>query len=104
MVESASDDILKGADKVDIAFLVVGDPFGQVTLLGYDDVLSLTVTQSDNSHRPHPSRPGIDNTNEINTECLHSQRYRCHGFTTVQFRPDRLHGVLHRDLEAGEFL
>jgi diphthine synthase len=30
MVESSSDDILKDADKVDIAFLVVGDPFGYV--------------------------------------------------------------------------
>jgi len=28
MVETASDDILAGADEKDIAFLVVGDPFG----------------------------------------------------------------------------
>jgi diphthine synthase len=28
MVEMASDDILSGADTIDIAFLVVGDPFG----------------------------------------------------------------------------
>lgn len=28
MVESSSDEILAGADKVDVAFLVVGDPFG----------------------------------------------------------------------------
>jgi len=30
MVESSSDDILKDSDKVDVAFLVVGDPFGYV--------------------------------------------------------------------------
>jgi diphthamide biosynthesis methyltransferase len=30
MVESASDDILADADKVDVAFLVVGDPYGCV--------------------------------------------------------------------------
>jgi diphthine methyl ester synthase len=30
MVESSSDDILQNADKVDVAFLVVGDPFGYV--------------------------------------------------------------------------
>lgn len=30
LVESGSDDILAGADKTDIAFLVVGDPFGYV--------------------------------------------------------------------------
>jgi len=28
MVESQSDEILKDADKIDVAFLVVGDPFG----------------------------------------------------------------------------
>lgn len=28
LVESGSDEILAGADKTDIAFLVVGDPFG----------------------------------------------------------------------------
>jgi diphthine synthase len=33
MVESASDDILHGADASDVAFLVVGDPFGHVFLL-----------------------------------------------------------------------
>ncbi|KAL8663083.1 MAG: hypothetical protein Q9202_004120 [Teloschistes flavicans] len=31
MVESSSDEILAGADKVDVAFLVVGDPFGATT-------------------------------------------------------------------------
>ncbi|KEZ40540.1 Diphthine synthase [Scedosporium apiospermum] len=31
MVESSSDEILEGADTVDVAFLVVGDPFGATT-------------------------------------------------------------------------
>jgi len=31
MVESESDDILRGAKDSDVAFLVVGDPFGYVT-------------------------------------------------------------------------
>ncbi|KAF3045254.1 diphthine synthase [Didymella heteroderae] len=31
MVESSSDDILADADKVDVAFLVVGDPYGATT-------------------------------------------------------------------------
>jgi diphthamide biosynthesis methyltransferase len=30
MVESNSDEILRDADKEDVAFLVVGDPFGYV--------------------------------------------------------------------------
>jgi diphthine synthase len=33
MVESASDEILAGADTADVAFLVVGDPFGYGRLL-----------------------------------------------------------------------
>ncbi|KAL2003152.1 hypothetical protein VTN02DRAFT_4847 [Thermoascus thermophilus] len=31
LVESGSDEILQGADKTDVAFLVVGDPFGATT-------------------------------------------------------------------------
>ena len=30
MVETESDEILRDADKVDVSFLVVGDPFGSV--------------------------------------------------------------------------
>lgn len=30
LVESGSDEILAGADKTDVAFLVVGDPFGYI--------------------------------------------------------------------------
>jgi diphthine synthase len=33
MVESASDEILRDAKTVDVAFLVVGDPFGYVYFL-----------------------------------------------------------------------
>jgi diphthine synthase len=32
MVESSSDAILEGANTADVAFLVVGDPFGYVVL------------------------------------------------------------------------
>ena len=32
MVESLSDDILAGADQCDVAFLVVGDPFGWASI------------------------------------------------------------------------
>ena len=35
MVESASDEILAGADTSDVAFLVVGDPFGYEVMLKY---------------------------------------------------------------------
>ena len=33
MVESASDEILADAHNVDVAFLVVGDPFGYVCII-----------------------------------------------------------------------
>ena len=33
MVESSSDEILAGAKDVDVAFLVVGDPFGYARAL-----------------------------------------------------------------------
>jgi diphthine synthase len=36
MVESSSDDILAGADTTDVAFLVVGDPFGSGELFKYN--------------------------------------------------------------------
>ena len=32
MVECSADDILEGAKDVDVAFLVVGDPFGHVSV------------------------------------------------------------------------
>lgn len=35
MVESSSDEILAGADTSDVAFLVVGDPFGYSGLPQY---------------------------------------------------------------------
>ena len=44
MVESASDEILADADKSDVAFLVVGDPFGY-------SILTLTQSLGDNNLR-----------------------------------------------------
>ena len=40
MVESASDEILAGADTLDVAFLVVGDPFG------YDGNTAISETRT----------------------------------------------------------
>lgn len=45
MVESRSDEILAGADKSDVAFLVVGDPFGYFSLndaIGMPDKLGIS--------------------------------------------------------------
>lgn len=38
MVELEADDILKDADKVDVSFLVVGDPFGYVLVSSLPEV------------------------------------------------------------------
>jgi diphthamide biosynthesis methyltransferase len=35
MVESESDTILANAENINVAFLVVGDPYGYVTMLKY---------------------------------------------------------------------
>lgn len=43
MVESSSDDILSDADNVDVAFLVVGDPFGYALFRSILRVVILTV-------------------------------------------------------------
>lgn len=51
MVETDSDAILKDADKVDVAFLVVGDPFGCVAWL-----CSNAAEPPQNEADPHPFR------------------------------------------------
>ena len=45
MVESASDDILEDAQNVDVAFLVVGDPFGFVLHDGPSFFEAFVLTQ-----------------------------------------------------------
>jgi diphthamide biosynthesis methyltransferase len=42
-VETGSDEILAGADKADVAFLVVGDPFGYVLYTIHKHLLLYTV-------------------------------------------------------------
>jgi diphthine synthase len=58
MVESSSDDILADADKVDVAFLVVGDPFGYVTPphAKAPQAIDTDLIQRNDAHRPRPAR------------------------------------------------
>ena len=53
MVESSSDDILEGADTLDVAFLVVGDPYGATTHT--DLVLRARELSIDTQHIPNAS-------------------------------------------------
>ena len=50
MVESSSDEILNEADKVDVAFLVVGDPFGYITRPTCSMTNSILITSSATTH------------------------------------------------------
>ena len=58
MVESESDDILRDADKEDVALLVVGDPFGYETPTTSLLIIPLDyrIPQSYNSYRHNPPR------------------------------------------------
>jgi diphthine synthase len=55
MVESASDDILNDAQNVDVAFLVVGDPFGYVSFF-LSTLQMLTRSQGNYTYRSRPAR------------------------------------------------
>jgi hypothetical protein len=50
MVESSSDGILAGADTKDVAFLVVGDPFGFIIPLVLTLKLANLFNQRNNPH------------------------------------------------------
>jgi hypothetical protein len=57
MVESASDDILNDAQNLDVAFLVVGDPFGYVSSSLFTHQADVNKElQSNYTYRPCPTR------------------------------------------------
>ncbi|KFY34295.1 hypothetical protein V494_06900 [Pseudogymnoascus sp. VKM F-4513 (FW-928)] len=82
MVESDSDSILKGAETEDVAFLVVGDPYGN------------------NTHRPHHPRARALHPHNLHPQRLDHVRHRRRGTPALQLRANRVHGVLHRFLET----
>ena len=54
MVESESDEILRDAEKEDVAFLVVGDPYGYALFLISYPALSLLGTSVADSNAGQP--------------------------------------------------
>lgn len=80
MVESSSDEILKEADKVDVAFLVVGDPFGYVILVS---CMARLIVQGHNPYRPRSASQRIVSSSSVNPKCLHLERYRQHRSPTL---------------------
>jgi hypothetical protein len=57
MVESASDEILNGAQDLDVAFLVVGDPFGYA-ISQTGNLPTLTHSKGNYTYRPRSTSAG----------------------------------------------
>jgi len=78
MVESASDDILHEAQTVDVAFLVVGDPFGFVSsnLLYWSDV---DYVQGYDTYGSRPESSRAQDSGHEYSECFDHVCYRRHG-------------------------
>jgi hypothetical protein len=93
MVESSSDDILKDADKVDVAFLVVGDPFGYVAL-GNLPVDTSNTPQSNHTHRPRTPCPRTLHPHALDSQRQHFDLDRHDRAAAVQLRADGLYGLL----------
>lgn len=63
MVESASDEILSGADTSDVAFLVVGDPFGYDVQATVSEMYTTRLINNYTEPRPTPtSSSGLENS------------------------------------------
>jgi len=103
MVESFSDEILDGAAELDVAFLVVGDPFG-LALSNCPCIHSLTIIQRNDTYRPRPTSPRLVDSDQVHSQCLHPQCHWRHRPSALQLWPNRVNGLLYRDVEAGKFL
>lgn len=97
MVENDSDDILAGADKEDVAFCVVGDPFGYtyntLTSTSIRRIDILITKQSNNAQRPRTPRACPKNPRPVHPQRQHPQRNRQYRAAAVQFRADSINGV-----------
>jgi diphthine synthase len=89
MVETQSDEILRGAHTQDVALLVVGDPFG-----------ATLATHTDNPLRAR--NLGIP-TRVIHDASIMNAVGAC-GSAAVQLWPDSLARLLHRHVAAGQLL
>ena len=101
MVETGSDDILAEADRCDIAFLVVGDPFGYAHLC----LCRSAGRDSDRQqgyYACRPSYPGsrAENSGSQYLKCLNPIRGWLHWLAAIQLRPDSKYGIFHRRMET----
>lgn len=104
MVELEADDILKDADKVDISFLVVGDPLGYVLDIFTNTMRRWLIVfwlQSDHPQRPPAPRPITQHPHLHHPQCLHPHRPRIYWFTNVLIWANAFFTVLHGNVEAG---
>jgi hypothetical protein len=100
MVETESDAILDGAKDVDVAFLVVGDPFGCVSLLDMARMVSKGLAQGDDTLRPPPPRRSPRDPRRGYSQRLGHERDRRLWPRSLQLWPDRLHPLLYRLMAA----
>lgn len=105
MVESNSEAIVADADKEDVAFLVVGDPFSYVCL-GTFMGISTDGLQGNDTHRSSSSLSAIDacHPNPCSPRRFHLDRDWMYWTVTVQLWSDHLHGILHRLLATDKLL
>jgi hypothetical protein len=97
LVELGADELLKDADKEDIAFLVVGDPLGSVLSLSPRRLALYPQRdmQRDNSHRHSPSRETAEHSNASHSQRFHPQRCWRVWPPAVQLRTGGFSCVLH---------
>lgn len=99
MVETESEAILKDADTEDVAFLVVGDPFGWAYLFNTGSLLLPRLTfplQCHNTHRFGPESCRSEDPIYRHPQRQHNECRRSLRPGTLQFRTNYLYTVLHR--------
>ena len=84
LVESGSDDILEGAKDVDVAFLVVGDPFGYVYFIIIHSFSPFAyMAQGDYTYRPSAAGSRARNTDENDPQCINHVCHRLYRLAAV---------------------
>jgi hypothetical protein len=102
MVELESDEMVRNADTVDVAFLVVGDPLGYA--LCRRSQMTRANRQSYNPHGPSSSMFSAQHPNDDYPQCIHPHSPRIYRTSDVQLRSDPLFGILHRNMDASELV
>jgi hypothetical protein len=102
MVELESDEMVRNADKVDVAFLVVGDPLGWVYVC-----LRIVQKLISQSYHPHGSATTVlaaQYPYHHDSQRFYPDRTRINRTTNVQFRSDTFARILYRNVDTSELV